>query len=60
MSRSALSIFTPRCGDTVFARIGDPDLDPAAEKPLCRAIVEKAVEALQTGIEEQKLFARPT
>ena len=36
--------------------VGNPDLDPKAEKALRRAIVEKALEALQTEIQEQKLF----
>ena len=36
--------------------MGDRDLDPKAEKAVRRAIVEGALEALQTEIKEQKLF----
>jgi hypothetical protein len=36
--------------------MGDRDLDPKAEKALRRAIVEGALEALQTEIKEQKIF----
>src|SRR5450759_3515594 len=36
--------------------MGDRDLDPKAEKALRRAIVEVALESLQTEIKEQKLF----
>jgi len=36
--------------------MGDRDLDPKAEKALRRALVEGALESLQTEIKEQKLF----
>lgn len=36
--------------------LGDPDLGTNAEKTLRRAIVEKALEALEAKITEQKLF----
>lgn len=36
--------------------VGNPDLDLKAEKALRRAIVEKALEALQAEIQEQTLF----
>jgi len=40
--------------------VGNADLDPREEKNLRRAIVEKALEALQTEVNEQTLFTRPT
>ena len=40
--------------------VGNADLDPQEEKELRRSIVEKALEALQTEVQEQTLFARPT
>ncbi len=36
--------------------LGDPSLSPAEEKALRRKIVEKALKALQTDIEEQTVF----
>ena len=39
--------------------LGNPDLEPEAEKALRRTILEKALEALQTELQEQKLFPRP-
>ncbi len=39
--------------------LGDPDLDPKAEKALRRTIVGRALEALQTDLTEQKVFPRP-
>jgi hypothetical protein len=36
--------------------MGDRDLEPKAEKALRRALVEGALEALQTEIKEQQLF----
>ena len=36
--------------------LGDPSLAPAEEKALRRKIVEKALKALQTDIEEQTVF----
>ena len=46
-------------GAGVIHPLGNADLDPEAEKTLRRAIVEKALEALQTELTEQKLFPRP-
>ena len=43
------------CG--IVHPVGDDDLDPKVEKRLRRAIVERALEALQTELQEQKLFA---
>ena len=39
--------------------VGNVDLGPEAEKKLRRAIVEMALETLQTKLTEQKLFPRP-
>jgi glycine reductase complex component B subunit gamma len=36
--------------------VGNADLAPKAEKALRRAIVERALDALQTDLTEQKLF----
>ena len=47
-------------GAGIVHPVGDPDLDPEREKKLRRAIVERAVEALQADIQEQKIFPRPT
>ena len=38
--------------------VGNADLDPKEEKRLRRAIVEKALEALQTEVKEPTLFVR--
>lgn len=38
--------------------LGNPSLDPAEEKKLRRAIVERALEALATEITEQTVFER--
>ena len=38
--------------------VGNADLDSEAERKLRRAIVEKALEALETDISEQRLFMR--
>ena len=46
-------------GSGIVHPVGNADLDPKAEKTLRRAIVEKALEALQTDLTEQKLFPRP-
>ena len=40
--------------------VGNADLEPQEEKKLRRAIVENALEALQTDVHEQTLFTRPT
>ena len=45
---------------SVVQPVGNADLGPKAERALRRAIVEKALEALQTEVREQKLFSRPT
>ncbi len=47
-------------GSGIVHPVGNADLDPKVEKALRRAIIEKALEALQTEIEEPTLFARPT
>ena len=36
--------------------LGDADLAPAEEKKLRRSIIEKALKALQTEVEEEKIF----
>ena len=46
-------------GSGIVHPVGNADLDPEAEKALRRAIVEKALEALQTELQEQKLFPHP-
>jgi len=46
-------------GAGVVHPLGNIDLDPKAEKTLRRAIVEKALETLQTELTEQKLFPYP-
>ena len=43
-------------GSGVPFPLGNPDLDQEGEKALRRAIVEKALEALQTDLTEQRLF----
>jgi hypothetical protein len=37
--------------------MGDRDLDPEAEKAVRRALVERALAALQVEVTEQTLFA---
>ena len=39
--------------------LGNADLSQLEERKLRRTIVEKALEALQTELEEQRLFPRP-
>ena len=46
-------------GSGIVHPAGNADLDPEAEKALRRAIVEKALEALQTELQEQKVFSPP-
>jgi len=46
-------------GSGIVHPVGNVDLEPKAEKALRRTIVEKALEALQTELTEQKLFPRP-
>lgn len=36
--------------------LGNPDLDPRAEKALRRRIVKRALESLQKDVKEQTLF----
>ena len=43
-------------GSGIAHPVGNTDLDPKAERTLRRAIVEQALEALQTELTEQKLF----
>lgn len=46
-------------GAGVIHPLGNADLDPQEEKALRRTIVEKALEALEMELKEQKLFPRP-
>jgi len=46
-------------GSGIVHPVGNADLDPKAEKALRRAIVDRALEALQTELTEQKVFPRP-
>jgi len=46
-------------GNKIVNPLGNVDLDPKEEKELRRAIVEKALKALQTNVEEQTHFDRP-
>ena len=43
-------------GARIVNPLGNADLDPQDEKELRRAILEKALEALQTDVKEQTLF----
>ena len=43
-------------GSKIVNPVGNADLDPQDEKELRRAIVEKALSALQKDIPEQTLF----
>jgi len=47
-------------GNKIVNPLGNADLDPQDEKELRRAIVENALEALQTDVKEQTLFDQPT
>ena len=47
-----------RPAHSIVHPVGNADLDSEAEKKLRRAIVEKALEALETEITEQRLFTR--
>ena len=38
--------------------LGDPTLEPAAEKELRRELVERALRALETPVEEQTVFKK--
>lgn len=46
-------------GSGIVHPVGDADLDAKAEKALRRTIVERAIEALQTELQEQTVFPRP-
>ena len=46
-------------GTKIVNPLGNADLEPQDEKELRRAIVEKALEALQTDVKEQTLFDEP-
>lgn len=43
-------------GEKIVNPVGNADLAPAQEKKLRRSIVEKALKALQTEIEEQRVL----
>ena len=47
-------------GNKIVNPLGNVDLDPKEEKEVRRAIVEKALKALQTNVDEQTLFDQPT
>jgi glycine reductase len=47
-------------GNKIVNPLGNVDLDPKEEKELRRTIVEKALKALQTNVEEQTHFDQPT
>ena len=40
--------------------LGNAELEAGSEKALRRTIIEKALEALQTEIKEQTVYARPS
>jgi glycine reductase complex component B subunit gamma len=46
-------------GNGIVHPLGNARLNPKAEKELRRAIVEKALQALEMDITEKMLFARP-
>jgi glycine reductase complex component B subunit gamma len=43
-------------GEKIVNPLGNADLAPAEEKRLRRSIVEKALKALQTDLEEQRVL----
>ena len=45
-------------GAGIVHPMGNPDLDPKAEKAFRRTMVETAVKALQTEIQEQMIFSK--
>lgn len=47
-------------GSKIVNPLGNADLDPQEEKELRRAILEKALQALQTDVKDQTLFDQPT
>jgi glycine reductase complex component B subunit gamma len=47
-------------GSKIVNPLGNADLDPQEEKELRRAILERALEALQADVKEQSLFDQPT
>ncbi len=46
-------------GAKIVNPVGDAQLDSEVEKKLRRAIVEQALEALQTDVREQTIFTPP-
>ena len=46
-------------GSKIVNPLGNADLGPREEKELRRAIVEKALEALQSDVQDQTLFDLP-
>ena len=47
-------------GSKIVNPLGNADLGPKGEKDLRRAILRKALEALQREVSEQTLFEQPT
>jgi glycine/betaine/sarcosine/D-proline reductase family selenoprotein B len=47
-------------GSKIVNPLGNADLEPTGEKGLRRAILRKALEALQKEVSEQTLFDQPT
>lgn len=43
-------------GQKIINPVGNADLPPAEEKKLRRSIVQRALKALQTDIEEQRIM----
>lgn len=43
-------------GQAIIYPVGNADLEPKAERALRRDLVEKALNALETDIQEQRLF----
>jgi glycine/betaine/sarcosine/D-proline reductase family selenoprotein B len=46
-------------GSKIVNPLGNADLGPQEEKELRRAILERALEALQADVKEQSLFGQP-
>lgn len=46
-------------GNKIVNPLGNADLDPHDEKEMRRAILERALKALQVDVEEQTLFDQP-
>jgi len=47
-------------GSKIVNPLGNADLQPEGEKELRRAILRKALEALQREVKEQTLFDQPS